>query len=366
MGIHDRSVAKLAGGARDAGRGEAPVWAPASLWLPLGGAAALLLVALALGVAIGSVYIAPEAALRLLLARAGLAPFPADLPASLERILLDIRLPRVALIALAGAALSCSGAAYQGLFRNPLADPYLIGVAAGAGLGAISVITLQSAGALIASPLAVPAGAFGGALVAVLVVYRLGSVGWYAGATTLILAGVAVGAIASSLSTYLMIRGGQQVTRVLTFLLGGYGGAGWSAVFVVAPVALAGIAALHLCARPLNLLLFGEEQAQRLGVDVRRARLVIVVAATLTTAAAVAFAGLIGFVGLVAPHTARLLVGADHRRVMPLATLGGAAFLVLADLVARTAAAPQELPLGVVTAVAGAPFFLYLLRRTRG
>jgi iron complex transport system permease protein len=352
-------------GAARAEEAAAPAWAGRRSWPPLLAALALLGLAALLGVAAGSVYIAPGDTLRILLARlAGLA-LPADLAAGHERILLDIRLPRVALIGLAGASLACSGAAYQGLFRNPLADPYLIGVAAGAGLGAVAVMTLQAGGLLAGAPLAVPAGAFGGALVAVLAVYRLGHTGRSGESTALILAGVAVGALASALSTYLMVRGGQQVARVLAFLLGGYGGAGWGAVLAVAPAALVGIAVLHRYARPLNLLLFDEQQAARLGVDVERVRLVIIVAATLTTAAAVAFTGLIGFVGLIVPHTARLLVGADHRRVMPLATIGGAAFLMLADLAARTAAAPQELPLGVVTAVAGAPFFLYLLRRGR-
>jgi iron complex transport system permease protein len=328
----------------------------------LGGTLALLLVAALLGVAVGSVPIAPDVALAILLGRLPLLDIPPFWPAAYERILLDIRLPRVVLLGLAGAALSCSGAAYQGLFRNPLADPYLIGVAAGAGLGAIAVMTAQATGFVPGGPFATPAGAFVGALAAVALVYRLGRSG--GGDTTgMVLAGVAVSAIASALSTYLMLRGGQQVARVLAFLLGGYGGAGWSAVWSVAPFALGGIVVLHLFARPLNLLLFDEDQARRLGVQVARVRLVIVLAATLATAAAVAFAGLIGFVGLIVPHSIRLLAGADHRRVLPLATIGGAAFLILADLVARTAATPHELPLGVVTALAGAPFFLYLLRR---
>lgn len=328
---------------------------------PLALALALLLAAMLLAVAVGSVTIPPGVALKILLARLPLIEIPAAWPASYERILLDIRLPRVALIGLAGAALACSGAAYQGLFRNPLADPYLIGVAAGAGLGAIGVMSLGATGGPLASPFAVPAGAFAGALAAVALVYRIGGTG--GDTARLVLAGVAVASLASALSTYLMLRGGQQVARVLAFLLGGYGGAGWSAVLGVAPFALAGVAALHLFARPLNLLLFDEDQARRLGVHVERVRLTVVLAATLASAAAVAFAGLIGFVGLIVPHAVRLLAGADHRRVLPLATLGGAAFLILADLVARTAAAPQELPLGVITALAGAPFFLYLLRR---
>jgi iron complex transport system permease protein len=151
----------------------------------------------------------------------------------------------------------------------------------------------------------------------------------------------------------------------MAFLLGGYSAAGWEAVFAVAPFTVIGFVLMYVYARPLNLLLFDEEQARHLGVNVGRVKLVIVVAATLTTAGAVAFSGVIGFVGLVVPHAARLVIGPDHRRLLPLAALGGAGFLMLADLLARTAIAPEELPLGVVTAFAGAPFFLYLLRRAR-
>ena len=176
---------------------------------------------------------------------------------------------------------------------------------------------------------------------------------------------VAFGTLATAVSTFLMLRLGQQVSRVLAFLLGGYGGAGWGPVLAVLPFSLLGCALLYLYARPLNLLLFDVDQARQLGVDVERVTLVVVVAATLTTAAAVAFSGLIGFVGLIVPHMGRLLVGADHRRLLPLVTLGGAGFLLLADLLARTAISPEELPLGVVTAFVGAPFFLWLLRRAR-
>jgi iron complex transport system permease protein len=211
----------------------------------------------------------------------------------------------------------------------------------------------------------VPVGAFAGALLTVALVYAIGRVGRSTPITTLLLAGVAVGTLATSIATFLLLRLSQQSARVLAFLLGGYGGAGWDAVLAVAPFTLLGCALLYLYARPLNLLLFDDQQARQLGVDVERVTLVIVIAATLTTAAAVAFSGLIGFVGLIVPHIGRLLVGADHRRLLPLATLGGAGFLLLADLLARTVIAPEELPLGVVTAFVGAPFFLWLLRRAR-
>ncbi|MCL4394579.1 MAG: iron chelate uptake ABC transporter family permease subunit [Chloroflexi bacterium] len=331
------------------------------------------LVATALGVmvvamvsvGIGSVFIPPLTTLKILLARLPLFSIHADWPNSFETILFEIRLPRVALVALTGAALASSGTAFQGLFRNPLADPYLIGVASGAGLGAISVMTLRMAYAAHLAPLAVPLGAFVGALLTVALVYALGRVGRSTPTTTLILAGVAVGAFAAAMTTFLLLRGGQPMLYVMAFLLGGYGGAGWDAVLAIAPFTVIGFALMYLCARPLNLFLFDEEQARQLGIPVERVKLMIVVAATLTTAAAVAFSGLIGFVGLIVPHAARLVVGPDHRRLLPLAALGGAGFLMIADLVARTVIAPEELPLGVVTAFAGAPFFLYLLRRAK-
>ena len=332
-------------------------------WLLAGVIGAVLLIGL-ISVAIGSVFIPPLTTLRILFAHVPLVQISADWPGTFDAILFDIRLPRVALIGLTGAALACSGTAYQGLFRNPLADPYLIGVASGAGLGAIGAIALQIAhpelGALI-----VPIGAFAGALLTVVLVYSIGQIGRATPITTLVLAGVAIGALATACSTFVLLRMSSQAGRVLAFLLGGYGTSGWSAVLAVAPFTVLGFALLYVYARPLNLLLFDVEQAQQLGVNIERTTMVVMVAATLTTAAAVAFSGLIGFVGLIVPHTARLLVGADHRRLLPVATLGGAGFLLLADLLARTAIAPEELPLGVITALVGAPFFLWLLRRSR-
>lgn len=343
-------------------RPDADAWpAPRRRALLFGGAGLGLLLIVLLSAAVGSVYIPPLTALKILLARA--LPLAPDWPAAFEQILLEIRLPRVALVALTGAALACSGTAYQGLFRNPLADPYLIGVAAGAGLGAICALLLQIAHPWLGT-LLVPLSAFAGALLTVALVYAIGrSAG--APAATLLLAGVAVGTLATACSTFLLLRMGQQTARVLSFLLGGYGSAGWGAVLAVAPFTLLGFALLYLYARPLNLLLFDAEQARQLGVHVERVTLLVILAATLTTAAAVAFSGLIGFVGLIVPHTTRLLVGADHRRLLPLATLGGAGFLLLADLLARTLLAPEELPLGVITAFVGAPFFLWLLHRAQ-
>jgi iron complex transport system permease protein len=328
--------------------------------------AALTVLAIAiLSVGVGSVAIPPLMALKILVSRLPFIGVAADWPASLAAILLDIRLPRVVLVALTGAALASSGAAYQGVFRNPLADPYLIGVASGAGLGAICVIVLRMRVPQLVGALGVPLGAFAGALLTVALVYALGRVGRSTPTTMLLLAGVALGALASALTTFVLLRAGRQLGLIAAFLLGGYGSAGWEPVLAVTPFVALGFGVLSVLARPLNLLLFDEEQAHQLGVDVERIKLLAIVAATLTTAAPIAFSGLIGFVGLIVPHGARMLAGADHRRLLPLAALGGAGFLMLADLLARTAIAPEELPLGVVTAFAGVPFFLYLLRRAK-
>lgn len=341
-----------------------PLAAPHGQWALFMGALLALALIVLLSAAIGSVYIPPATSLRIVLAQLPFLRIAADWPETFTAILLQIRLPRVALVGLTGAALACSGTAYQGLFRNPLADPFLIGVASGAGLGAIAAIALQSAIPGLGLWL-VPGGAFIGALLTVTLVYGLGHAGRSTPVTSLLLAGVAVGALATAGSTFLLLRMGNQAARVLAFLMGGYGSAGWGAVLAVAPLTLLGFGLLYLYARPLNLLLFDADQARQLGVDVERVTLIVIVAATLTTAAAVAFSGLIGFVGLIVPHTTRLLVGADHRRLLPLATLGGAGFLLLTDLLARTVIAPEELPLGVITALVGAPFFLWLLRRAR-
>ncbi len=341
-----------------------PVWATnlrGRVSIPLAAIGVVIIAILSVG--IGSVFIPPLTALQILLSP--VLAMPADLPATFVTILFDIRLPRVLLVAITGAALASSGTAYQGLFRNPLADPYLIGVAAGANLGAIIAMALQTINPRLIGALALPVGAFIGALVTVAFVYSLARVGNRIPKTTLILAGVAISYLASALGSFILLSLSQHVMRVLAFLLGGYSVAGWDAVLAVTPFFALGFIVMFIYARPLNLLLLDEEQAQQLGVDVERVKRIVVVAATLVTASAVAFNGLIGFVGLIVPHAARFLVGPDHRRLFPLVALGGAGFLMIADLIARTIVAPQELPLGIVTAIAGAPFFLYLLRRAK-
>jgi iron complex transport system permease protein len=312
----------------------------------------------------GAVNIPPLPLLKVILAKLPILSIPQSWPDSWEEIIWQLRLPRVLLAALVGASLAISGAIYQGLFRNPLADPYLIGVAAGAGLGATIVLTTNLPVYLHGFSL-LPLAAFAGALGAVSLAYVIARRSGGLPLTTLILAGVAVASFASAITSLLIIRSNPDVRPLLGWLLGGFSGARWEQVYLLAlyltPVALLMLA--H--GRILNLFQLDEEQAKQLGVPVERTKLLLIGAASLATAAAVSVSGLIGFVGLIAPHTVRLLWGPDHRLLLPMCMLVGGGFLILADLVARTVASPGELPVGVVTAFCGAPFFLYLLRRRR-
>lgn len=345
--------------------------APEQAFLPRRGARALfalcgaaLLFAMLVGVAIGAVSIPLPAVANLFLARLWPFPLAAAYPDTYTTIIFDLRLPRVMLTALTGSALAAAGATYQGLFRNPLADPYLVGVASGAGLGATLIITFGLPATTLGL-MAVPLGAFlGGALVVGLVVL-IAQVGRTTPVTTMLLAGIAVGSFATAITTFWMLRSPEGLRRAFNWMLGGYAGGGWAPVWIVLPYLVAGLIVLQLNARALNVLQLDEEQARQLGLNVDHLKLTLVGAATLMTAAAVAFGGLIGFVGLVVPHMLRMLGGPDYRRLIPLSALGGAAFLILADLIARTVFAPQELPVGVITALTGAPFFILLLRRLK-
>lgn len=273
-----------------------------------------------------------------------------------HRILFEIRFPRVVLGGLVGASLAMAGASYQGVFKNPLADPYLLGIASGAGLGATLAFGLSADRALVA-PLA-----FAGALVAVAVTYLLGrSVGGRT-TTSLILAGVAVGAFATAVQTFLLQRRYDVLREVYSWLLGRLTTVGWSEVVTLLPYFAVTAVILIGSRRLLDVLGVGDEEAQTLGVNVGRVRIVVVVAATLVTAAAVSVSGLIGFVGIIVPHLIRILFGWSYRVILPLSVLFGAAFLMGADLIARTVLAPAELPIGVVTAFLGAPFFILVLR----
>jgi iron complex transport system permease protein len=240
-----------------------------------------------------------------------------------------------------------------------LADPYIVGVAAGAGLGAIATVALG--GVVLLGSLAMPVGAFVGALLVVAGVFGIAARRSAYSNNDLVLAGVALGTLASAVTTFLMIRLGRQTNQLLAFLLGSFATVGWDAVWVVATSVVVGMVLLTIVSRDLNTLLFSEEEAQFLGINVRRVRWLTIGGATVMTATAVAFHGLIGFVGIIVPHSLRLWVGGDHRRLIPLAAVYGSVFLLAADMLARTVVAPQELPLGIITAGIGAPFFLWQL-----
>jgi len=274
-----------------------------------------------------------------------------------------IRTPRVVLAAIVGSMLSVSGASYQGVFRNPLVDPYLLGVAAGAGLGATLVFAFQRGATehWIIDPL--PLAAFIGALVAVLVTYVVGTAfGTTQSSTTLILAGVAVTSLATSIQAFILQRNTDVVRQVYSWILGRLSSATWGDVRLVLPYVVLSTGVLLMHRRLLDVLRVGDDEASALGTNVRRVRLIVVLAATLGTSAVVAVSGLIGFVGIIVPHAVRLIAGASYRVVLPLSVLLGAAFLVFADIPSRVLANPAETPIGVVTAFFGAPFFLFLLR----
>jgi iron complex transport system permease protein len=314
---------------------------------------ALVLLAVLLAVSLGSVNIAPLTTLRGLWH--GLSG--AELVGN-EVIVWQLRFPRVALGLLVGASLALCGGAYQGIFRNPLADPYLMGVASGAGLGATVAVVLGWNTAFI------PPAAMVGALLSVSLSLSLARVGRSLPPVRLILSGVVVGSILTAISTYLLLLTEDRVRQVFSFTLGNLAFGGWHQVGIVLPYALVGGAALLLLARALNMLQLGDLTARSLGLPVERLRLLIVLAASVVTAAAVSYAGVIGFVGLVTPHLVRRVWGSDYRVLLPVSALAGGGLLVLSDLLARTLTRPTELPVGVVTTLLGGPFFLYLLRKS--
>jgi len=324
----------------------------------------ILVLALIASVAIGSVFIPPGTLIRILASQLPSVDIVPDWPNSFATIIFKVRLPHTILIALTGAALSGSGAAYQGLFRNPLADPYLIGVASGAGLGAVLAMAREWPNDWFGF-YSIPVAAFLGASITITLVYYLARTNRTIPTTTLILAGVAVSSFATALTSFLMLRSNEELRRALGWLLGGSILNGWDPVIAVLPYIAIGLGSLLISGHALNVLQYGEEQAQQLGLNVERTKFLLILAASLTTAAAVAFSGVIGFVGLIVPHLVRILWGPDYKQLIPLSILGGSSMLLLADMLARVVLAPQTLPVGVITALAGAPFFLWILKRAK-
>jgi iron complex transport system permease protein len=320
-----------------------------------------LIGAVLLGISMGPADVTLPSALRILASHipflhvhSGVSRVDAD-------ILWQIRLPRVVLGGLVGAMLAGGGAAFQGVFRNPLADPYLLGVAAGAGLGATAVIVGSSQLTEL-----LPLAAFAGAVGAVALTYVVGATVGRQGATaSIVLAGVAVAALLTAIQTFLQQQHAPDLQNVYSWILGRLTVATWSDVVLILPYVAVSAAVLFAHRRLLDVLRVGEEEADTLGVRSARVRLTVVAAATLGTAAAVAVSGLIGFVGIIVPHTVRLTTNSSYRVVMPVSMIGGAAFLIAADVAARTVLSPSEIPIGVVTAFVGAPFFLFVLRSRR-
>ncbi|MCG3039217.1 iron ABC transporter permease [Streptomyces sp. S1A] len=350
----DAAVRRPSRDGRRAGRG--------SLATALLVLAALLVVSATAGLAIGSVRVPPGQVWGIVAHALGADWAVPDWSRARETIVLDVRAPRVLLGAVTGAGLAVVGTALQALVRNPLAEPYLLGVSSGASLGAVAVIVF---GVTWLGPVSLSAAAFAGALGALLLVYVTARTGGRITSVRLVLSGVAIASVLTAVLNLLLLTTdrGNEARAVLAWTLGGLGGVGWDTLWLPGAALLLGTAVLVVQARNLNLLLAGEEAATTMGLDVARFRARLFVLLSLVTGVLVAAAGPIGFVGLMMPHIVRLFVGGDHRRVLPTAALGGAVFLIWADIAARTVAAPMEIPVGVLTALCGGPFFLWLMRR---
>jgi iron complex transport system permease protein len=330
-------------------------WRPAAV---VAASVAGIAAVLVLGVGLGSVSIPPDQTIAILTHRLVGLPAEASWPATAETIVIDLRLPRVLSAMLVGAGLAIAGATFQGILRNPLADPYVLGTASGAALGA-AIAVLIPVRLLFLEIGLLNVLAFVGAVVTVAVVYRVGRSG---GLTGLLLTGYAVGSLLAAGLAMAMYLSGANLRQIFSFLLGGFDGASWLRLATALPIVVVGAIAIVARSRALNGLLLGDETAAHLGVDVRRERAILLALASLVTAAGVAISGLIGFVGLLVPHLIRMVTGPDARRVLPVSAVAGAVLLGGADLVARMAG---DIPVGVVTALIGAPVFVLLLRRTR-
>jgi len=309
---------------------------------------------------VGPVNIPPLTALRILF---HIVLSPRSWPPVYEVIMLDVRLPRVLLGALVGSALAVAGTAMQALFRNPMASPYILGISSGAAFGAS--LAIVSGISLVTGVYAVPLMAFLFALLTVFTVYEIAKIYERTPVETLLLTGIAVGSLFSSLVSFIMYIAGEKLNRIVFWLMGGLWTSDWNRVVITSPLILVGTAVLYLFNRHLNLILMGEETALDLGLEVELFKKIVLVFASLITAAAVSVCGIIGFVGLIIPHLMRILVGPDHHVLLPSSCLVGAIFLVWVDTLARTLIEPTELPVGIITALLGTPFFLYLLRKRK-
>ena len=318
-------------------------------------AALLMLLVLAfLSLFVGSSYIGPVEIWQFLFTKSNITN-------STEIILSEIRLPRIILSFIVGAGLAVAGAVFQGIIRNPMVDPYIIGISAGAGTGVMLALFLGIE-IVIFNFSSLPAFAFLGAVLTVALVYQLARVGNKLPVLTFLLAGVAVSFILNSLMSFLMVIRTENLQQLVYWLMGSLAGASWSDIKMITPYFLIALITILYYLKDLNILLLGEESAAHLGLNVEKLKIILLSAASLLTASVVSVSGSIGFIGLVVPHIARMTIGPDHRRLIPLAAIFGGAFLMIADTFARTVMAPIELPVGIITALAGGPYFIYLLR----
>jgi cobalamin transport system permease protein len=325
----------------------------------------VVLVAVAMvAVAVGPAGVPLDATVRILVSHLPGIGVSEDISPAWKSIVWEVRLPRVLLAGVAGGTLALAGATYQGVFRNPLADPYLIGVATGANLAA-TIVVVSDANLSVYGLSLLPLAAFAGAILAVVVVYGVARVGGAAPGTTLILAGVALSSLLTAITAYLMLKSTTNSLTIMSVVLGGFNTATWVKLAWVLPYVIPAAIVILAHGRILNVLSLDEQQARQLGIDVERTKLILLGAASLAAAAAVSVSGTIGFVGLIVPHAIRLMWGPDNRSLLPLSIVLGAAFLIGADLVARMIDEPSEIPVGIITAFCGVPFFLYLLRRSR-
>jgi iron complex transport system permease protein len=326
---------------------------------------ALTIVIAVIGMALGPSNIGPDKVVLILLSK---VPVLGDHIAKTwsqgdENIVLVIRMPRVLLGLLVGAALGLAGVTSQGVFKNPMADPYILGISSGAAMGASLVILIGVGVGLFSY--GIVAGAFAGALVGAFVVFNIARTHNKFPVETLLLSGIAVSAFFSAITYFLMYISGHKLNQIVFWVMGALWNASWDDVFILAPFLLIGSAVIYAYARDLNVMLLGEESAAHLGTDVSKVKTILLIASSLLAAAAVSVSGIIGFVGLIIPHMMRLILGPDHRILIPASLLAGAMFLTLADTFARMVMQPAEMPVGIVTAVIGAPFFVYLLARKK-
>lgn len=284
-----------------------------------------------------------------------------SITASQDSIIWSVRLPRVLLGVIVGAGLSISGASFQGLLKNPMADPYILGISSGAALGAAIAIILKLETAFIGFS-GISIMAFMGALIAVTLVYNIGRIRSQVPVTTLLLAGVAVGQFLTAITSLLMVIYNRDMTKIIYWTLGSLSGKGWNPINTISIPIIAAMVILLFFSRDINIMLTGEESAKSLGVNVERIKVYVLLLGTFITSMAVSISGIIGFVGLIIPHIVRLIVGPDHRILLPASAIVGSIFMVFTDTIARTVISPMEIPVGIITAIFGGPFFIYLLR----